>query len=131
MTNKVYSRNGLVLNIGDKVEILEQYKSDSWTIDVGVKGTVTELFDNAVARLDIGEKTQINIKGYNLRKIIPSAFDQDLKELLKGIQYQTGYMTNSWGDTSMLSQMAIEDGISSWSIENKIRDFAIKQNIIL
>ena len=41
MTNKVYSRNGLVLNIGDKVEILEQYKSDSWTIDVGVKGTVT------------------------------------------------------------------------------------------
>ena len=131
MTNKVYSRNNTVLNIGDKVEILEQYKSDSWTIDVGVKGTVTELFDNAVARLDIGEKNQINIEGLNLRKIIPSAFDQDLKELLKGIQYQTGYMTNSWGDTSMLSQMAIEDGISPWSIESDLVKFAKKYNIKL
>ena len=131
MTNKVYSRNGLVLNIGDKVEILEQYKSDSWTIDVGVKGTVTELFDNAVSRLDIGEKTQINIKGYNLRKIIPTTFEKDLAELLKGIQYQTGYMTNSWGDTSMLSQMAIEDGISPWSIESDLVKFAKKYNIKL
>ena len=131
MTNKVYSRGGVVLNIGDKVEILEQYKSDSWTIDVGVTGTVTELFDNGVARLDIGEKNQINIEGLNLRKIIPSAFDQDLKELLKGIQYQTGYMTNSWGDTSMLSQMAIEDRISPWSIESDLEKFAKKYNIKL
>ena len=131
MTNKVYSRNGLVLNIGDKVEILEQYKSDSWTIDVGVKGTVTELFDNGVARLDIGEKNQINIDGLNLRKITPSAFEKDLAELLKGIQYQTGYMTNSWGDTSMLSQMAIEDGISPWSIESDLEKFAKKYNIKL
>ena len=131
MTNKVYSRNGLVLNIGDKVEILEQYKSDSWTIDVGVKGTVTELFDNGVARLDIGEKNQINIDGLNLRKITPSAFEKDLAELLKGIQYQTGYMTNSWGDTSMLSQMAIEDGISPWSIESDLVKFAKKYNIKL
>ena len=131
MTNKVYSRNNTVLNIGDKVEILEQYKSDSWTIDVGVTGTVTELFDNGVARLDIGEKNQINIEGLNLRKIIPSAFDQDLKELLKGIQYQTGYMTNSWGDISMLSQMAIEDRISPWSIESDLEKFAKKYNIKL
>ena len=131
MTNKVYSRGREVLNIGDKVEILEQYKSDSWTIDVGVTGTVTELFDNGVARLDIGEKNQINIEGLNLRKIIPSAFDQDLKELLKGIQYQTGYMTNSWGDTSMLSQMAIEDQISPWSIESDLVKFAKKYDIKL
>ena len=131
MTNKVYSRGREVLNIGDKVEILEQYKSDSWTIDVGVKGTVTELFDNGVARLDIGEKNQINIDGLNLRKITPSAFEKDLAELLKGIQYQTGYMTNSWGDTSMLSQMAIEDGISPWSIESDLEKFAKKYNIKL
>ena len=131
MTNKVYSRGREVLNIGDKVEILEQYKSDSWTIDVGVKGTVTELFDNGVARLDIGEKNQINIDGLNLRKITPSAFEKDLAELLKGIQYQTGYMTNSWGDTSMLSQMAIEDGISPWSIESDLVKFAKKYNIKL
>ena len=131
MTNKVYSRGREVLNIGDKVEILEQYKSDSWTIDVGVKGTVTELFDNAVARLDIGEKNQINIDGLNLRKITPSAFEKDLAELLKGIQYQTGYMTNSWGDTSMLSQMAIEDGLSPWSIESDLVKFAKKYNIKL
>ena len=131
MTNKVYSRGREVLNIGDKVEILEQYKSDSWTIDVGVKGTVTELFDNGVARLDIGEKNQINIDGLNLRKITPSAFEKDLAELLKGIQYQTGYMTNSWGDTSMLSQMAIEDGISPWSIESDLEKVAKKYNIKL
>ena len=131
MTNKVYSRNNTVLNIGDEVVILEQYKSDSWTIDVGVKGTVTELFDNGVARLDIGEKNQINIDGLNLRKITPSAFEKDLAELLKGIQYQTGYMTNSWGDTSMLSQMAIEDGISPWSIESDLEKFAKKYNIKL
>ena len=131
MTNKVYSRNNTVLNIGDEVVILEQYKSDSWTIDKGVKGTITELFDNGVARLDIGEKPQINITGVNLRKIIPSAFEKDLAELLKGIQYQTGYMTNSWGDTSMLSQMAIEDGISPWSIESDLEKFAKKYNIKL
>ena len=89
------------------------------------------MFDNAVARLDIGEKTQINIKGYNLRKIIPTTFEKDLAELLKGIQYQTGYMTNSWGDTSMLSQMAIEDGISPWSIESDLVKFAKKYNIKL
>ena len=131
MTNKVYSRNNTVLNIGDEVVILEQYKSDSWTIDKGVKGTITELFDNGVARLDIGEKTQINITGVNLRKIIPSAFEKDLAELLKSIQYQTGYMTNSWGDTSMLSQMAIEDQISPWSIESDLKKFAKKYNIKL
>ena len=131
MTNKVYSRNNTVLNIGDEVVILEQYKSDSWTIDVGVTGTVTELFDNGVARLDIGEKTQINITGVNLRKIIPSAFEKDLAELLKSIQYQTGYMTNSWGDTSMLSQMAIEDQISPWSIESDLVKFAKKYDIKL
>ena len=131
MTNKVYSRNNTVLNIGDEVVILEQYKSDSWTIDKGVKGTITELFDNGVARLDIGEKTQINITGVNLRKIIPTTFEKDLAELLKGIQYQTGYMTNSWGDTSMLSQMAIEDRISPWSIESDLEKFAKKYNIKL
>ena len=89
------------------------------------------MFDNGVARLDIGEKNQINIEGLNLRKITPSAFEKDLAELLKGIQYQTGYMTNSWGDTSMLSQMAIEDGISPWSIESDLEKFAKKYNIKL
>tara|TARA_R100001079_G_C4298699_1_gene90271 strand:- start:136 stop:369 length:234 start_codon:yes stop_codon:yes gene_type:complete len=60
-----------------------------------------------------------------------NAFDKDLKELLKDIQYQTGYMTGSWGDTSMLSQMAIEDGISPWSIESEVEKFAKKYNIKL
>lgn len=40
-------------------------------------------------------------------------------------------MTNSWGDTSMLSQMAIEDGISPWSIESDLVKFAKKYNIKL
>ena len=70
MTNKVYSRNNTVLNIGDEVVILEQYKSDSWTIDKGVKGTITELFDNAVARLDIGEKNQINMDMHDMKQTV-------------------------------------------------------------
>tara|TARA_Y100000114_G_scaffold129457_1_gene126870 strand:+ start:45 stop:440 length:396 start_codon:yes stop_codon:yes gene_type:complete len=131
MSKEVLSRGGVVLNIGDKVELLENYISDSWTVDAGVTGTITELFDNGVVRLDIEEKNQINVRGLNLKKIIPSAFDKDLKELLQGIQYQTGYMTNSWGDTSMLSQMAIEDEISPWSIESDLVKFAKKYNIKL
>ena len=131
MSKEVLSRGGVVLNIGDKVELLETYISDSWTVDAGVTGTITELFDNGVVRLDIEEKNQINVRGLNLKKIIPSAFDKDLKELLQGIQYQTGYMTNSWGDTSMLSQMAIEDEISPWSIESDLVKFAKKYNIKL
>ena len=131
MSKEVLSRGGVVLNIGDKVELLETYISDSWTVDAGVTGTITELFDNGVVRLDIEEKNQINVRGLNLKKIIPSAFDKDLKELLQGIQYQTGYMTNSWGDTSMLSQMAIEDKISPWPIESEVTKFAKKYNIKL
>ena len=60
-----------------------------------------------------------------------NAFEKDLAELLKDIKYQTGYMTNSWGDTSMLSQMAIEDKISPWSIEGEVDKFMEKHNIKL
>ena len=131
MSKEVLSRAGVVLNVDDKVELLEFYKSASWEVEAGVKGTITELFDNGVARLDIGEKTQINVRGINLKKIVPTAFEKDLAELLKDIQYQTGYMTNSWGDTSMLSQMAIEDKISPWSIESEVTKFAKKYDIKL
>jgi len=131
MSKEVLSRGGVVLKIGDKVELLENYISDSWTVDAGVTGTITQLFDNGVVRLDIEEKNQINVRGLNLRKIIPNAFEKDLAELLKDIQYQTGYMTNSWGDTSMLSQMAVEDKISPWSIESEVTKFAKKYNIKL
>ena len=57
-------------------------------------------------------------------------FKKDLIDLFEDIVHQTGYMTNSWGDTSMLSQMAIEDQISPWSIEGEIDKFRRKYNII-
>ena len=57
-------------------------------------------------------------------------FKKDLIDLFEDIVYQTGYMTNSWGDTSMLSQMAIEDQISPWSIESEVDKFKRKYNII-
>ena len=43
-----------------------------------------------------------------------------LKKLFRDIKYQTDYMEGSWGDTSMLSRMALEDDISPWSIEELI-----------
>ena len=129
MSKEVLSRGGVVLNIGDKVELLETYISDSWTVDAGVTGTITELFDNGVVRLDIEEKNQINVRGLNLRKIIPNAFEKELANLLKDIIYQTGYMTNSWGDSNMLSRMATEDKISPWSIEEQVNYFVKKHNI--
>ena len=129
MSKEVLSRGGVVLNIGDKVELLESYISDSWTVDAGVTGTITELFDNGVVRLDIEEKNQINVRGLNLRKIIPNAFEKELANLLKDIIYQTGYMTNSWGDSDMLSRMAREDKISPWSIEEQVNYFVKKHNI--
>lgn len=54
-----------------------------------------------------------------------------LKELFKDIKYQTDYMEGSWGDTSMLSRMAREDGISPWSIEEAIDKFCKENNIKL
>ena len=38
-------------------------------------------------------------------------------------------MTNSWGDSNMLSRMAIEDKISPWSIEEQVNYFVKKHNI--
>ncbi len=54
-----------------------------------------------------------------------------LKVLLKDIKYQTGYMSQSWGDTSMLSRMAREDKISPWSIEEAVDKFCKDNNINL
>jgi hypothetical protein len=55
----------------------------------------------------------------------------EIQKLFVEILYQTHYMTSNHGNTEALSQMAREDGISSWSIENKIRDFATKNDITL
>jgi hypothetical protein len=67
----------------------------------------------------------------DLEKITLTPLEKDLIALLKDITYQTGYMTNSWGDTSMLSQMAIEDQISPWSIEKEVTKFAEKYDLQL
>jgi hypothetical protein len=53
----------------------------------------------------------------------------DLEKLFKDILFQTHHMTNHHGDSNVLSQMAIQDGISSWSIEDKIRVFAEENGI--
>ena len=52
--------------------------------------------------------------------------EKDLINLLKGIKYQTGYMTGSWKDHNMLKRMSIEDKISPWSIEEEVDAFAKK-----
>ena len=54
-----------------------------------------------------------------------------LKELFRDIKYQTDYMEGSWGDTSMLSRMALEDDISPWSIEEAIDKFCRENKINL
>ena len=54
-----------------------------------------------------------------------------LKELFRDIKYQTDYMEGSWGDTSMLSRMALEDDISPWSIEKAIDKFCRENKINL
>ena len=56
---------------------------------------------------------------------------KDLIALFKDIKYCTGYMTESWGDTDMLSRMAREDKISPWSIEGEVDKFMLKHNIKL
>ena len=71
-----------------------------------------------------------NIKWSKSSVIKKDQFKKDLIDLFEDIIYQTGYMTNSWGDTSMLSQMAIEDQISPWSIESEVNKFKRKYNII-
>ena len=57
--------------------------------------------------------------------------EKDLINLLKGIKYQTGYMTGSWEDHNMLKRMSIEDKISPWSIEKEVDAFAKKHNLNL
>ena len=57
--------------------------------------------------------------------------EKDIIKLLKDIKYQTEYMTGSWGDTNMLSQMAREDKISPWSIDGEIDAFVKKYKINL
>ena len=54
-----------------------------------------------------------------------------LKELFRDIKYQTDYMEGSWGDTSMLSRMALEVDISPWSIEKAIDKFCRENKINL
>ena len=67
----------------------------------------------------------------NMKKVInQDQFKKDLIDLFEDIIYKTGYMSNSWGDTSMLSQMAIEDQISPWSIESEVNKFKEKYNIV-
>jgi len=55
----------------------------------------------------------------------------DVEKLFQDILFQTHHMTNHHGNSEVLSQMAIQDGISSWSIEDKIRVFAEEHGIEL
>ena len=54
-----------------------------------------------------------------------------LKELFRYIKNKTDYMEGSWGDTSMLSRMALEDDIIHWSIEKVIDKFCQENKINL
>jgi hypothetical protein len=72
--------------------------------------------------------------GYNkmkktMEKKMPEEIKKELISLFKDIKYQTGYMSGSWGNSKMLSQMAREDGISPWSIESEIDNFAKKHKL--
>ncbi len=67
----------------------------------------------------------------HIKEKMPEHIKKDLIALFKDIKYCTGYMTDNWSDTDMLSRMAREDKISPWSIESEVDKFLIAHNIKL
>ena len=124
-------KNNRPLKVGDKVKVVRDIKYPTITIGQGVIGHIHAFtLDNdpqVSHKHDNG--TGFICSGSYLEKIDLSSLEKDLIALFKDIKYSTGYMTDSWGDTDMLSQMAIEDGISPWSIESQVDNFISKHNI--
>tara|TARA_Y100001973_G_scaffold95137_1_gene148102 strand:+ start:365 stop:784 length:420 start_codon:yes stop_codon:yes gene_type:complete len=125
--------NGRLLKVGDKVKVVEDIKYPTVTIGQGVIGHIHAFTEdnNPQVSYKHDNGTGFICSGSSLEKIDLTSLEKDLIALLKDITYQTGYMTNSWGDTSMLSQMAIEDKISPWSIESEVEKFAKKHDLKL
>tara|TARA_R100001460_G_scaffold30362_1_gene59947 strand:+ start:43 stop:465 length:423 start_codon:yes stop_codon:yes gene_type:complete len=132
----MYDVNKKPLRKGNKVQVVKEIKyCGGPIIKVGTIGYV----DNFTTE-ENPEKKHIQVKseetkngfiihGSYLKKIDPSDFEKDLVSLFRDIIYQTEYMTDSWGDTSMLSQMAREDKISPWSINSEVLNFMKKHKI--
>ena len=125
--------NGRLLKVGDKAKVVGDFKYPTVTIGQGVIGHIHAFTDdnNPQVSYKYDGGTGFICSGSDLEKINLTSLEKDLIALLKDITYQTGYMTGSWGDTSMLSQMAIEDGISPWSIESEVEKFAKKHDLKL
>lgn len=121
------------LRKGNKVQVVKEIKYvNGPTIKVGTIGYVDEFTteekpeDKHIQLKSDETKNGFIISGSYLKKVDPANFEKDLKDLLKDIIYQTEYMTDSWGDSSMLSQMAREDKISPWSINSEVINFMRK-----
>ena len=123
--------NGRLLKVGDKVKVVEDIKYPTCTIGQGVIGHIHAFTEdnNPQVSYKHDNGTGFICLGSNLEKIDLTRFEKDLIALFKDIKYCTGYMTDNWGDTDMLSRMAIEDKISPWSIEAEVDKFMLKHNI--
>ena len=128
---EVWSYDNRLLEIGNKVKVVKDIDLTSVTIGQGVTGIITGFTEDFRPEVDSKAGGKFICNGEHLEKITLTPLEKDLIALLKDITYQTGYMTNSWGDTSMLSQMATEDQISPWSIEKEVTKFAEKYDFKL
>ena len=128
---EVWSYDNRLLEIGNKVKVVKDIDLTSVTIGQGVTGIITGFTEDFRPEVDSKAGGKFICNGEHLEKITLTPLEKDLIALLKDITYQTGYMTNSWGDTSMLSQMATEDQISPWSIEKEVTKFAEKHDFKL
>ena len=125
--------NGRLLKLGDKVKVVEDIKYPTCTIGQGVIGHIHAFTEdnNPQVSYPHDNGTGFICSGSSLEKIDLTSLEKELSFLFKDIIYQTGYMTDSWGDSNMLSRMAREDKISPWSIEEQVNYFAKKHNIKL
>jgi hypothetical protein len=133
---EVWSYDNRLLEIGNKVKVVKDIEINipnltSFIVGQGVTGIITGFTEDNQVEVDSKASGKFISDGKDLEKITLTPLEKDLIALLKDITYQTGYMTNSWGDTSMLSQMAIEDQISPWSIEKEVTKFAEKYDLQL
>tara|TARA_R100000388_G_C7174656_1_gene125676 strand:+ start:211 stop:651 length:441 start_codon:yes stop_codon:yes gene_type:complete len=133
---KMYDVNKKPLQKGNKVKVVKEIKyCGGPIIKVGTIGyvdaftTETNPDEKSIQVKSKETKNGFIISGSYLEKIDPNDFENDLMDLFEDIIYQTEYMTGSWGDSAMLSQMAREDKISPWSIEEEVRKFKAKYNL--
>ena len=128
---EVWSNNNASLQVGDYVKVVRDIKYPTVTIGQGVTGIITSFTDDNRPQINSKSAGKFICESEYLDKVHLTHLEKEVIKLLKDIKYQTGYMTNSWGDNSMLSQMAIEDKISPWSIESEVEKFAKKHDLKL